>query len=410
MPQFDMNVTTPGSAVADTLQMILARRKEEKRQALLDQLNAENVRSDIDYRKSQVDLSRQDNDRQKAVADAQIASSNEQRKASMLGTLPEGETEITPEYKAENPELYELMAQRGGLRKEPDETITAYQMPTDDPFDGGGDELFDTSRGTPVVSKFPGKEFWKGSKEFQKDRIARDRLSPIMNDPEFHKLPELQKALILIQAGVRQNVPEEAIAGQKRVVPITPRGQALPAINLGPRDTAMEMNDPPQANAANSQAVYQLVNSKTGEERSLIDTADGARKFLSENPEWRIFKGRAPEGEDPKSIVSNNLKSDRNHTESLQIPPKMKESRQRMIDDTAIATAPGVSILARAAASDALMLTRKRVDEQGKPGLAVDQVLAVLRRDPKYAGLTDKDFTHLDEILRFILPRYHGAN
>lgn len=46
----DFNTMTPGSAVADQLQTILATKRANDRQAMLDNLNAENVHSEIAYR------------------------------------------------------------------------------------------------------------------------------------------------------------------------------------------------------------------------------------------------------------------------------------------------------------------------------------------------------------------------
>ena len=43
---------TPSSGVADTLQAILARRKAEQRQAMLDQLNQQNVQSEMAAREA----------------------------------------------------------------------------------------------------------------------------------------------------------------------------------------------------------------------------------------------------------------------------------------------------------------------------------------------------------------------
>lgn len=55
MPNNDFYTMTPGSAVADGIQEILARRKAEQRQAMLDQLNAKNVQSEMDYRKGELE-------------------------------------------------------------------------------------------------------------------------------------------------------------------------------------------------------------------------------------------------------------------------------------------------------------------------------------------------------------------
>lgn len=54
----DIYSMTPGSAVADSLQEILMRKKLEARQAMLDSLNEENVHSEIQSRADQADTNR----------------------------------------------------------------------------------------------------------------------------------------------------------------------------------------------------------------------------------------------------------------------------------------------------------------------------------------------------------------
>jgi hypothetical protein len=72
---------TPGSAVADKLQEILAARKMEARQAMLDALTKSNVESEIDQRRVQGmndterahnDTARTSNDTTRASNDTQI--------------------------------------------------------------------------------------------------------------------------------------------------------------------------------------------------------------------------------------------------------------------------------------------------------------------------------------------------
>jgi hypothetical protein len=63
MAYTDFYTMTPGSAVADALQEILTRRKAEARQSMLDQLNQQNIESEISARNKQVasqDEARQD--------------------------------------------------------------------------------------------------------------------------------------------------------------------------------------------------------------------------------------------------------------------------------------------------------------------------------------------------------------
>ena len=71
--------TTPGSAVAQTLQEILARRRQEERQVMLDRFAMEEQRNLQTQREQQMGLSRQQEARLKAASEAQIAESAAQQ-------------------------------------------------------------------------------------------------------------------------------------------------------------------------------------------------------------------------------------------------------------------------------------------------------------------------------------------
>ena len=71
----DYMTMTPGSAVADTLQEILARRRLDARQAMMDKVNIDNTQSEMELRKSQA----ADDARRTAVAEAAQKAAEQDR-------------------------------------------------------------------------------------------------------------------------------------------------------------------------------------------------------------------------------------------------------------------------------------------------------------------------------------------
>lgn len=99
MANGDPRTMTPGSEVADVLQSILARRRADSRQAMIDQLAREEQASVHAQREEQMQLARQAEKRLADASAAQVAAANENlfqtRKADVRrGTRPE---EVTDE-------------------------------------------------------------------------------------------------------------------------------------------------------------------------------------------------------------------------------------------------------------------------------------------------------------------------
>ena len=115
MADFSIYSTTPGSAVADTLQQILARRKEEERQVLLDKMAQEEHQSTLAARQEQMRLARDTEARQKAASEAQIAAANEEIFKSKLGSVRRG---TTPEQIGDEG-LRQEIEKRGGFESIP---------------------------------------------------------------------------------------------------------------------------------------------------------------------------------------------------------------------------------------------------------------------------------------------------
>ena len=115
MADFSIYSTTPGSAVADTLQQILARRKEEERQMLLDKMAQEEHQSTLAARTEQQRLAKDQEARQKAASEAQIAASNEDIFQSKIKGVRRG---VTPDQISDEP-LRQEIEKRGGFESIP---------------------------------------------------------------------------------------------------------------------------------------------------------------------------------------------------------------------------------------------------------------------------------------------------
>lgn len=85
------SITTPGSAVADTLQTILANKRATDRQSMLDNLNSQNVQSEIQARGDQADTNRMY--RESYAAQRDSLAKEEQQKAvnAKLGMMSMGQ-------------------------------------------------------------------------------------------------------------------------------------------------------------------------------------------------------------------------------------------------------------------------------------------------------------------------------
>ena len=92
MPSQDIYSMTPGSAVAQELQSILLRRKEEERQAMLDRLAREEHDSNLNFRKHQMESADKSEARLTRATDAEIAASQERIYQDKVKGLRRGTT------------------------------------------------------------------------------------------------------------------------------------------------------------------------------------------------------------------------------------------------------------------------------------------------------------------------------
>ena len=222
---------TPG-----VIQEILKRRREESRQAMLDKLNEEQIQAQIAAQSRGLDLEAERNQQgQRQVElqaerdkDASLTSLLTRRAAEQgmdlerldaMGPVP------TP-IAGMGPELAALARKYNRVRPMP-------TAPPDFPAIEPPQMLQD------VQETYVPPEFEKEEDERKRTSTA---LSQIRNSPW---MTELDRAGVLRGAGAIQNIPEEAFAAPRRIIPIRP-GSTQP-VEIGPRDIGMEMNYPPSA-------------------------------------------------------------------------------------------------------------------------------------------------------------------
>lgn len=208
MPNFDYLTTTPGSAVADTVQALLTQRREEARQAMLDKLNAENVHSDIEYRTGQLGLAK-DRDKWDKEKDA-------------LGMIPGGTDpgSVDP--------MYAEMARRLGLiRQRPEQAGAEIVPPQAEEVSGEqaapADGVFRSGVEQPFKPSTPAREEFVGDKDYQKQTRAQEDIDALGG--QFKDEPDMLRALVLARNGVTNGIPADLAGPKPTFQPITPTGE-----------------------------------------------------------------------------------------------------------------------------------------------------------------------------------------
>jgi hypothetical protein len=263
----DIYTTTPGSAVADVVQQILQRRKDEARQMMVDRLGIEKFRADEDQRGVTNAMNERQEGRMGRMTDAQIAAANANREKDILSTLPHGATEIG----GFSPEIQKLLRDRALARMVPGQPPVEEPAPTGSAvevaIDGRPQGKFpitptmQTPDGEAPVFRSkttappPDSEMYIGSSDFQKAGDERNRMLGTVT-PELEKDNPLFAQLIRMQAaGVNAPVPGSVSGPKPSVTPIRPNGTAANRVE-GERGTEfMELNPP----AASSVPSYQYV-------------------------------------------------------------------------------------------------------------------------------------------------------
>ncbi len=176
MPQFDQ-YTTPGSAVAATLQEILMRRREESRRAMLDKLAEDEQMSVRSAREAQtrqgeeqLGIQRDNAKRQGQLTDAQIAQMQDENFRKQLEGLRVG----TKPEDIKDPEMLRRMESEGRFQTE-----TPFGPPSED--------------GTPLAPV----RFYPGSAQQQDEDAKRSRIIQMVGET-----PGLEEDAQLVAEGI----------------------------------------------------------------------------------------------------------------------------------------------------------------------------------------------------------------
>jgi hypothetical protein len=235
----DIYTTTPGSAVAETLQAILARRKAEQRQAMLDQ------------------LSKQDHENRWKNDDATTAiNQSAERRAGTMDTenILRGRVPLLPRGGADAnslaPDTREYVRGLGLIKDDPGtggQIVEHIGTGTDVEADPNSPAPTFSSRVTAPSSRFI------GSADHQKETEARERIAGLMGNQDFttaatpgEKADPLKAVLMAGAAGAE--LPGELLPNTTRIVGHT--GKLHQAIPSRRGDSTVELNQPAAALSA----------------------------------------------------------------------------------------------------------------------------------------------------------------
>jgi hypothetical protein len=295
------DLITPGSAVSDTVQQILERRREAQRQMMLDRLGVEKFRSDEDQRAKDYQLRQAEEARQKQLSDAQIAEAHTRQLQQQIGMLPEDEFDAS-DLKDNNPDLFNELVKEGRIR--PETTTPKVSSSTDfqAPPDATPDQLEQYAQqleangpdqGAVPVGPASTRFMYTGSKEHQQEKIFQKRIDDfILNNPQYAKDKDMLNALMFMRNGLIKQIPDEFLVPNS-VVPIKPGSvKSGQPINLPRGAKPMELPYPPQPNTYTAPQLWQLTDPKTNTTISKVMTPVEAQAYA--NAGYTLRKGNEP--------------------------------------------------------------------------------------------------------------------
>ena len=256
-----------GYGVGEVIQSILQRRREDARQAMLDQLEREQL--GMRQRESEANITAQQARTQHDEQSLGLQREQEQRlKDELLENQMHRRLQYaTPGQPLSDPKLSEYAERVGAMAQIPDvqrPDVAQFRAKINDSGEVQTEEFDPTIQGQRVYS---------GGPELAYREQVNQKTAALLKDPNFQNMPPIEKFIALRGAGLDQ-VPEWAASGPRRVVPI-PWNQRTP-VELGPSDIPMEMNPPPSSffggyggASGMMPAAARMRNRATGEERTL---------------------------------------------------------------------------------------------------------------------------------------------
>lgn len=274
MAQYD--TTTPGSAVAATIQEILARRRAEEQQEFINKFKLAEMAESRADREERNRQAREQEARQSRLTDSQLATDVLQRAGLRKQDMPIGAT----------PEQYP------GIPEE--EAKALFQSVT---------PQGPTPEGEPMapIRFFPGTET---QREAERKRAFGEEL--VAGYPNLRS-----EAQLALRAGIEGiSIPAWMGAGPTKVVPPGFRGE-IPA---GTNVLQAPYPPQPQLSAANNPNLYDIYDKETGQRvRTIPLTTGQVVPYQEANPTHELFKlGDKPStvgltGEVTRRLVVSNL-------------------------------------------------------------------------------------------------------
>lgn len=203
--------------ITETIQGILQKRRDESRQALIDKLNEEQMRAQMDYQQGQLDLG------QKAEARAS-ASDAWQKQREQLGMIPGGADPSTVD-----PLLVEQARRLGLVQSVPERpaTITGQQTvehtPTAPQESKDGTAVsFKSGVEQPYLPGSPKKEAFVGDEKYQERTRFQGGIDTLID--RFKDDPDMLRALLATRE-TGQALPESLTGPEPSLFTIGPTGK-----------------------------------------------------------------------------------------------------------------------------------------------------------------------------------------
>jgi hypothetical protein len=275
----DYMTMTPGSAVADTVQQILQRKRDMERQALIDRLGIEKFRLDetetnarMEDARARLKLAESEEARQGRVADANIdqsraatAASEVSRQNALFEQLPHAPQDTS----GLSNELQDLMVQRG--RGLPGAPTFDYQTPSPDAGPREEVSAIDRALGAGKVQDL-------GSEDYQKEERARELIRNFRAGADPTKQTPFDLFTGAAEAGV--NLPAAAMPSKDTI--LNPGGSVNRTITGFGNDNVDVLPNPPQPNAANAEKTWNLVKRDNPNEKTqVIGTTSDLAPYLA---------------------------------------------------------------------------------------------------------------------------------
>lgn len=310
----DIYSTTPGSAVAETVQQILQRRKDEQRQQMLDTLAVKQFGQNVTNSDRTYDLNKQSEARMQATSEAQIAADKERMFGERVKNMPYGESDVS-DLEQSDPEFFKQMLNRQMIRKStpPVGTVSNdMQLPagaTPEQIESFAAAIGSNREGNAEQAAGPAHSTYRGSPDYQKDMVQQKRIESLIT-PEMEKENPLLAAVFRYQAGGAQaNAPAALLGPKPSVVPISPSGRAGAKVT-GDRGTEfMELGYPPNPPAGTQPNIYQIPDGKGGFSTHWLTPGQQPTEANKVQAPGPIVKNNLPASSNSQDLIPGDVRT-----------------------------------------------------------------------------------------------------